>query len=240
MRDPAVPCCALHPLHDFLPTPEAAAACPTGGQMPEQFAAGERTAILELFGRYPNMRDPDESLCEASGNGSAPAQTGSALRAVLSGCKFDRTVRFLTKRLLDRGHSPEDAEDLIQDALVKVLKNKPDRSPLAYLRRTVETASTTRFRNDSRRRRILGRRVDLDQIDAPCTTAAEAGRERSYEALWTAVSRLPSELQKVVSQVLEGRTQAECAAALHLTVRKVSDRLQKARKQLAELLEPSL
>jgi RNA polymerase sigma-70 factor (sigma-E family) len=108
----------------------------------------------------------------------------------LGGLGFDSFVTSSLPALLRFGHvltgSPQEAEDLVQEALAKCLRRWRRVSaddPVAYVRRVMVNTHLTRWRR-------WGARVRLG--DVPETTADDAGLRRSEE--WDGLRRALGEL----------------------------------------------
>lgn len=129
-----------------------------------------------------------------------------------------------------------EAEDLVQDTYAKVLA-RPRRlrsgNELPYLLRALENTHRSRFRRKRRR----PAEVALD-AEAP---ARAPGPERAYEVteLFATIAGLPGDARAAVVAVdVVGLSYAEAAAALDVKEATLTTRLHRARRRVAELLDP--
>lgn len=114
----------------------------------------------------------------------------------------------LAGMLRARGHNREDIEDIIQDALIKVLKASKKgeiRSPQAYLCRVVLNVGDTLLRKAMQRRKKLGKEVSLDPAHLVFDAFAEHDKEALCEAIPNAVRKLPRDLKEIVTLRLGGQ-----------------------------------
>lgn len=154
-------------------------------------------------------------------------------------CYQDRVVR-LCRRLLLR--CPERAEDLAQDAMLKVLRGLPRFDPEGPARLSTWILTvTTRVCLDALRRGP--RRVEealapeLRDVAAPSPEALAASRELGRR-VQARMADLPDEQRAVL--LLRGYHDLgydEIAAALDLEVGTVKSRLSRARQALRDLVE---
>ena len=126
-------------------------------------------------------------------------------------------------------HSPPDAEDAVQQALLKAWGARKKALPgleRAWLMRIVINESLTILRK---------RRRTLPTEDFPALTAPEA--DESAAALHAALRTLPENLRTpLLLKYMEGMTEKEVAAALSLPLSSVKNRLFRARKALQKQL----
>lgn len=124
--------------------------------------------------------------------------------------------------------SPPDAEDAVQQALMKAWAARKKASPgleKAWLMRIVINESLTILRK---------RRRTLPTEDFPTLTAPEAD---DFAALHAAIRALPESLRTpLLLKYMEGLTEKEVAEALRLPLSSVKNRLFRARKALQKQL----
>lgn len=125
--------------------------------------------------------------------------------------------------------SPADAEDAVQQALLKAWTARKKASPAlekAWLMRIVINESLTILRK---------RRRTIPAEDFPTLPTPEA--DEPAAALHAAIRTLPESLRTpLLLKYMEGLTEKEVAAALRLPVSAVKNRLFRARKALQKLL----
>lgn len=140
---------------------------------------------------------------------------------VFLGNEFANLSRSLKSMLCRRGHSPEDADDLIQDTCLRVLMKASlkceFRSPQAYLRRAVLYASYTRMREAAGRRRRFGRQVSADLEQVMMDALAESERQELAEAVQDAIGRLPPELQTVLNLFAGGKSHLQIGEIMQVS-----------------------
>lgn len=125
-------------------------------------------------------------------------------------------------------HSPPDAEDAVQQALLKAWAARKKASPgleRAWLMRILINESLTILRK---------RRRTLPTEDFPTLMAPETD---SSSALHAAIRTLPESLRTpLLLKYMEGLTEKEVAAALQLPLSAVKNRLFRARRKLQQIL----
>ena len=183
-------------------------------------------------------------LVRAAAAGEPQAMESLLLRAQEVAYRFS---------LLVCGH-PEDAEDVMQDALLKTYRHVSQiREPLAFrtwLYRTVRNACLIK------RRRRRGEPARLDSIDQASSTDQNAGHSakevadagkppdqlaidaRTNQRLAAALQALPPKYRViVVLREVEGLSTQDVAEVLGLTTANVKTRLHRARMMLRSQLE---
>lgn len=131
------------------------------------------------------------------------------------------------------------AEDLAQQALVRTYVAWPrvrDGEPLAYARRIVANARIDDWRR--RRREVLTGPGELP--DRASTSAGTADRHADRDALLRALATLtPRQRRIVVLRYLEGRTEAEVAADLGVSLGTVKSTASRSLRALRDVLDPT-
>jgi RNA polymerase sigma-70 factor (ECF subfamily) len=147
-----------------------------------------------------------------------------------------RLHAFLARRV----HSPEVADDLTQDVLVRLLLHKDEavQNPTAWLYRVARNVLIDHYRARASHRRF-------DQGDQAIPTLAEdpfaddpqaAQRELAGCLRWL-VNQLAEPYRSAVTAVdFDGQTQTEVARAVGLSVSGMKSRVQRGRRQLRQLL----
>jgi RNA polymerase sigma-70 factor (ECF subfamily) len=129
-----------------------------------------------------------------------------------------------------------EAEDLVQDTYARVLarpRTLHGADDLGYLMRALQNQHRSRFR----RRRRRPAEVPLDTRLA----ARSPGPDAAYEAseMFATIAALPDDARAAVVAVdVVGLSYAEAAALLDVKEATLTTRLHRARKRVAELLDP--
>lgn len=142
----------------------------------------------------------------------------------------------LTGMLYHLGLGREDAEELIQDSRMKLVRARNIRSPDAWLFRVTRNAGIRLVNAERRRQKQRLPMALIEQLPAPRPISAEA-RWARIETIRTCVERLPVHLSIVVSLRMEGKTQNEIARLLGCTPGIVRGRFRKACEHLRGQLE---
>jgi RNA polymerase sigma-70 factor (ECF subfamily) len=138
-----------------------------------------------------------------------------------------------------------DAEDLVQETLLKALRGWGGFRPGSNARAWLLTILRNAFINGYRRRRREPIAMDIEAADRHSVVreAAEQDPEGEFftkivdETVLKAVDALPEEFREaLVLSDLEGLAYAEIAEVLHVPVGTVKSRLFRARRQLQRVL----
>jgi RNA polymerase sigma-70 factor (ECF subfamily) len=149
-----------------------------------------------------------------------------------------RLHAFLARRV----ESPEVADDLTQDVLVRLLLHKDEavEHPTAWLYRVARNVLIDHYRTRGSQRRLY-----TGDLATPTTVLAEdpfagdpyAARRELAGCLRSLVDQLAEPYRSAVTAVdLDGHTQTEVAQALGLSVSGMKSRVQRGRRQLRQLL----
>ena len=190
------------------------------------------------------MTPPDEptdaDLARQAAGGSERAY------AVLVGRHKDRLYGLLRRYLGD----PEEAREAAHEAFIAAWAALPRFDPArpfgAWLRTIAINKARDRGRRLAFRRMIFGDRgledagVHEHPDPEPDAEAALLDRERLAQ-LDRGIARLPTALKEaLLLTAIEGLSQQEAAEILGVTVKTVETRIYRARKALAQTLDPSL
>lgn len=137
--------------------------------------------------------------------------------------------------LMRRGRSAQDAEDLMQEAWVRLAsygQDKPVHSPEAFLMRTALNLSVDRYRHEL----VQGELVSLEDVVlldvAPSAEAAVLGKER-VARLAVCLGRLTERTRDIfLAHRIDGMTYAEIAEAYGISVSAVEQHVSKAMLQI--------
>jgi RNA polymerase sigma-70 factor (ECF subfamily) len=141
------------------------------------------------------------------------------------------------------GGSPAEAEDIAQDAFIKVWTSAPSWQPgkskfTTWFYRIVMNAGIDRYRA----RRAAGMAADIEDWDIVPDTGADTARHtqlaEEMRALARAISKLP-EKQRVAVLLCyrQERTNPEAAAIMGIHIKSLEGLLSRARKALKEELK---
>ncbi len=134
--------------------------------------------------------------------------------------------------------SREDAEDLVQETLVRVLakpRTVQDDGTRAYLMQALRNTFYSRRRTAARRPRVTDTLDDVHAVEPRLTSrpdqAAEVGE------IFAAITRLPEDFRLTIAAVdILGLSYAEAAKALGTREATVTTRLYRARQRIAREL----
>lgn len=158
---------------------------------------------------------------------------------------WQRVERTLAAFLRARGVQQEDADEVLQNALLRILHGLDQlRAPEAF---DAFVFQTTRFALADHFRRAPRDRAGSEPADEPVDTRTEpddsgddAGRARAALAAWLGaeVERLPEPLRTTLKQTeLEGRPYREIAEAEGVSLSAVKSRVARGRKELKRRLQ---
>jgi RNA polymerase sigma-70 factor, ECF subfamily len=158
---------------------------------------------------------------------------GDALAAVRA-----RLHGFLARRV----ESPEVADDLTQEVLLRLLQHQ-DRAvenPTAWLYRVARNVLIDHYRSRGSYRRLHSADpalADMLLAEEPFADDPQAAQRELAGCLGSLVDQLAEPYRSAVTAVdLDGRTQTEVARALGLSISGMKSRVQRGRRQLRQLL----
>jgi RNA polymerase sigma-70 factor, ECF subfamily len=140
---------------------------------------------------------------------------------------------------------PTQAEDLVQDTMLKAYRSWRQYRPGTNAKGWLLTILRNTFINDYRRRKLEPIAMDLEAAEphAISREMAESDPEGAFfsqivdEKVLEAIDALPTEFREVlVLSDMEGMSYADIAEALHVPVGTVKSRLFRARRQLQAAL----
>jgi RNA polymerase sigma-70 factor (ECF subfamily) len=153
----------------------------------------------------------------------------------------DRLRRFIARRV----RSPQDAEDILQEVMLRIHRHSGDLERAdrvaSWVYRIAANSIADHYRRPARRELALGQAMDVAEPGAAATAWAEPDsaelRAELADCLAPLTARLP-ELYREALDVTEfqGMTQAEAAGRLGLSVSGMKARVQRGREQLKDLL----
>jgi RNA polymerase sigma-70 factor (ECF subfamily) len=190
-------------------------------------------------------------MTEGWGPRTVPAGTGTTGRR-----EFERLLTPLLDSLygaaLRMTRDPSDAEDLVQDTVVKAYRFFDRFQPGTNFRAWLLRVLTNLYINQYRKAERQGERVDLDDEEDVWIWAKvweQAGNNTAYdpekhvmarlgqETICAAIDALPAKFRVVVTlSDVEELTYEEIAQALEIPVGTVKSRLYRGRKQCQKLL----
>lgn len=183
------------------------------------------------------MKEADDLPARAAG-GDAEA-FGRLMQATKS-----NLYRFVRRYVGDA----EESYDLLQEtyaaAWLAIRRYDPERSFETWLR----AIAINKCRDWSRRRRVRRWLLGAVDLDAPQAMAAVDPTQDAYEDLVAAqtlarldraITDLPPQLKEpLLLTTIEARSHAEAAAMLGVTVKAIETRVARARRRLAQVLDP--
>lgn len=175
-----------------------------------------------------------EGFALEDGTLSSPAAALGAEHQLLRR-QLERAVRMTCPRWL-----AEDAEDLVQDAFIRLLKSgrltDPDLSP-AYLKKVAFSAVVDEIRRRRRQTQDQARddNADLESIADPSPSGP--AREELGHAIEASLARLVPDRKRAVTLYLLGYSGAETARLLDCTAKRAENLTYRGLGQLRELLK---
>ena len=148
----------------------------------------------------------------------------------------DRVLRYVTRRVRNR----EDAEDIAQEVMLRIHRHgaeleHADRMA-AWVYRVAANAIADHYRRPARRELPSGQTTDLPQMPAPDPEPHDR-REQLTACLGPMIQRLPAIYQQALELAeFKHVSQVDAAATLGLSVSGMKARVQRARRQLRELV----
>jgi RNA polymerase sigma-70 factor, ECF subfamily len=154
----------------------------------------------------------------------------AAVRARLHG--------FLARRV----ESPEVADDLTQDVLLRLLQHQDSAvgNPTAWLYRVARNVLIDHYRSRGSQRRLHTAELTIATTvlaEEPFADDPQAAQRELAGCLRSLVDQLAEPYRSAVTAVdLDGQTQTEVALALGLSISGMKSRVQRGRRQLRQLL----
>jgi RNA polymerase sigma-70 factor (ECF subfamily) len=149
----------------------------------------------------------------------------------------DRLLAFIRRRV----PSPEVAEDVLQDVMLRIHRHAAQLEPAsavgAWVHRIAANAIADYYRGSSVGRELpAGSAVDPEGAIEPERDAPDVRAELA-DCISPLLGQLPPMYRKALTLCeLEGLTQAEAAARVGISVSGMKSRIQRARRQLKQVL----
>jgi RNA polymerase sigma-70 factor (ECF subfamily) len=145
--------------------------------------------------------------------------------------RLRRYARALTR-------NPGQADDLVQDTLLRALAKQQLWQPDTNLRGWLFTLMHNQYVNDVRRSAREGQTVEIDTMSNGLAATTDPTASRQLHELRRALAQLPDEQREAILLVgLEGLSYAETAAILAVPVGTVRSRLSRGRDNLRRLMD---
>jgi RNA polymerase sigma-70 factor (ECF subfamily) len=149
-----------------------------------------------------------------------------------------RLHAFLARRV----ESPEVADDLTQDVLLRLLQHRDTvvENPTAWLYRVARNVLIDHYRSRGSQRRLYAGDPTMAATmlaEEPFANDPQAAQRELAGCLRSLVDQLAEPYRSAVTAVdLDGQTQAEVARRLGLSISGMKSRVQRGRRQLRQLL----
>jgi RNA polymerase sigma-70 factor (ECF subfamily) len=155
----------------------------------------------------------------------------------------DRLLGFIARRV----RAPEDAEDILQEVMLRIHRHSGDLeradAVTSWVYRIATNSITDHYRRPARRELASEEATDVPEPDGvpPATVSTEPDSAELRAELAGCLAPLMGRLPETYREALEvtefqGITQAEAAARLGLSVSGMKTRVQRGRGQLKDLL----
>lgn len=177
-----------------------------------------------------------------SGPPQSPLALDSHERAATHHCPTDelrQVGRSLLRRLVRRGVQRDDAEDVIQDAFLRLcLAEREQRihNPAAFVTTVVRKVQIDHWRRAQRHeRRFTDFADDLEVVDSAPQPSDYVQADQRLWRMWQRLGDLSPRTRDVFfAHRIEGRTYAQIAAALRISISAVEKHIARAALALAD------
>ena len=159
---------------------------------------------------------------------------------------FDEIVRYQLPQLKNLAkiilNSPHDAEDVVQEALIKAYRSldrfRGDAKITTWLCRIVINQAKNSLNSNYKRKTVfLEDQINQERLKSAVFGMEEADSENaSRENLMDAINQLPEKYQSVVKMRLAGLSYNEIAASKNCSAGTIKSQLSRAKKLLREKL----
>jgi RNA polymerase sigma-70 factor (ECF subfamily) len=170
---------------------------------------------------------------------SVPSLTTDTSTAATRRELHELVLRFIARRVGSR----EDADDITQEVMLRIHRHSADLEHAdrmtAWVYRIAANAITDHYRRPARRELPCGQAGDVPESAVPnwSEPAGDELRQELAGCLAPLIERLPPIYREAVELTeLQTIRQVDAAAALNLSVSGMKARVQRARRQLRELL----
>lgn len=168
------------------------------------------------------------------------------IKTVMNSTDFSRQVMPHSRKMFAVAYRflqrPEEAEDVLQDAMVKLWQNRdslpPEKELLPYLLTVVRNLSIDRLRSKER----VDDNIEVSDItkigigDSPLSTDDGIEEKDRLRHMLGLIDQLPSDQQKVLKlKAFDDLTTEEIAKRMNIQPENVRQLLSRARKKLREL-----
>ena len=175
-------------------------------------------------------------------HGAAPAAAVAATKNAQRG--HDRLTSEVTKHVaalrryaLVLVADPQEADDLVQESLSRVLAHMRAWRPIRDLRAYLFSTMHNVFIDSTRKRHSRTDHIPLEDVMATLSLPANQPRRLEFRDLLQALAALPEQQREVVLLVgLEGMSYLEAARVLDVPVGTIMSRLSRGREALRQLM----
>jgi RNA polymerase sigma-70 factor, ECF subfamily len=155
-------------------------------------------------------------------------------------CLVERQIPRLRRYARALTRAADQADDLVQDTLMRALAKSHLWQPDTNIRAWLFTIMHNQFVNTARREMRNGARVDIEQMASALPATSDPSKGRELVELDRALGRLPDEQREVILLVgLEGMGYQSAAQILGVPIGTVRSRLSRGREALRELMSRS-
>lgn len=132
---------------------------------------------------------------------------------------------------------PHEADDLVQEALARVLSHMRAWRPVRDLRAYLFTTLHNVFIDTTRKRHKRNDHVPIDEVLGMLSSPATQGRRLEFRDLLQGLAALPEQQREVLLLVgLEGMSYIEAARILDVPIGTIMSRLSRGREALRQLM----
>ena len=149
---------------------------------------------------------------------------------------YKQYYKVLTLFAYDIVGNQSDAEDIVQDVIVAIWTKTEVFENIKSFERYLYNAVKNKSINVLKRKNIAQRYVDEKETEKPLTEEADFSIEQLYIELFKAIDALPKRCREVLILVMEGKSNAEIAEQLELSIETIKTH----RKRALSLLRGSL
>jgi RNA polymerase sigma-70 factor (ECF subfamily) len=186
--------------------------------------------------------DNDIMRVLSTGQGAAPTAAMAAATNAEHGrdrltAEVTKHVAALRRYALVLVADPQEADDLVQESLSRVLAHMRAWRPIRDLRAYLFSTMHNVFIDSTRKRHNRADHIPIEDVMATLSLPANQPRRLEFRDLLQALAALPEQQREVVLLVgLEGMSYLEAARVLDVPVGTIMSRLSRGREALRQLM----